>query len=67
MTHLEDGKATMRGRIATKGIEAAAGDLADELAGPFNPEEHARIMGAILAAYEAGQLHQENVARRRGH
>lgn len=54
--HLENGKTAMRGNINTLGVEAAAGLWADELAGPFNPEDHARIVGAFLAAYEAGQL-----------
>ena len=60
-THLENGKAAMRGNIATVGIEAAAGLWADELAGPFNEADHARIRGAILAAFEAGMLHQLTV------
>lgn len=59
--YVEKGKAAMRGNIATLGIETAAGLWADELAGPFNREEHARIRGAIMAAFEAGMLHQQNV------
>jgi hypothetical protein len=62
-THLENGKAAMRGTINTLGIEAAAGLWADELAGPFHPEDHARIRGAFLAAFEAGMLHQLNQGR----
>jgi hypothetical protein len=61
--YIEAGKA-MRGNISTVGIEAAAGLWADELAGPFNVEDHARIMGAFLAAFEAGRLHQETITRR---
>lgn len=56
--YVEAGKAAMRGNVATLGIEAAAGLWADELAGPFHPEDHARIRGAFLAAFEAGMLHQ---------
>lgn len=59
-TYLENGKAAMRGNINTLGIETAAGLWADEIAGPFNVEEHARIRGAFLAAFEAGMLHQLN-------
>lgn len=62
--HLEDGKATMRGNIATHGIETAAGIWAGALASPFNVEEHDRIKGAFLAAFEAGMLHQLNTGRR---
>jgi hypothetical protein len=54
---LEQGKANMRGAIATVGVEEAAGKWADEYAGPFNQNEHAAIRGAILAAFEAGMLH----------
>lgn len=57
-THVEAGKAAMRGNINTLGIETAAGLWADELAGPFAPADHARIRGAFLAAFEAGMLHQ---------
>jgi hypothetical protein len=56
--HVENGKAAMRGNVATLGIETAAGLWADELAGPFNEADHARIRGAFLAAFEAGMLAQ---------
>lgn len=61
--HLENGKAAMRGNINTLGIEAAAGLWADELAGPFLNDDHARVRGAFLAAFEAGMLHQLNTGR----
>lgn len=60
---LEDSQALMRGKINTVGIEDAAKWVADELAGPFNTSEHARIRGVILAAFEAGMSHQ--IARTR--
>lgn len=53
---LEQGKANMRGAINTVGVEEAAARWADHHAGPFNQADHAAIRGAILAAYEAGQL-----------
>lgn len=59
-TYVEQGKAAMRGNINTLGIEAAAGLWADEYAGPFNTAEHARIRGAFLAAFEAGQLEAQH-------
>lgn len=58
---LEQGKANMRGAINTVGVEEAAARWADHHAGPFNQEDHAAIRGAILAAFEAGMLHQMNV------
>lgn len=54
----------MRGRINVEGIEEAARIVADAYAAPSNPLEHARIQGIILAAFEAGQLHQLTVGRR---
>lgn len=61
---LEQGKANMRGAITTVGVEEAAAKWADEYAGPFNQAEHAAIRGAILAAFEAGMLHQLNTGSR---
>lgn len=58
---LEQGKANMRGAINTVGVEEAAARWADHHAGPFNQADHAAIRGAILAAFEAGQLHQLTV------
>lgn len=57
----EHGKADMRGRINTVGIEDAAAKVADAYAAPGNDEEHARLRGIIEAAFEAGRLHQLNV------
>lgn len=64
-TYVENGEAAMRGNIHTLGIETAAGLWADEIAGPFNVEEHARIRGAFLAAFEAGMLHQLSTGAKR--
>lgn len=58
------GRADMRGRINVEGIEEAARIVADAYAAPANPLEHARIQGIILAAFEAGQLHQLNTGTR---
>jgi hypothetical protein len=61
---LEQGKANMRGAINTVGVEEAAAKWADEHAGPFNQADHAAIRGAILAAFEAGMLHQLSIGSR---
>jgi hypothetical protein len=58
------GQADMRGRINTIGIEDAAEIVADFYAAPGNDVEHARLRGIIIAAFEAGQLHQLNVGSR---
>lgn len=60
-TPLDRGKADMRGRINVEGVERAALLTADAWAAPGNLDERDRLQGIILAAFEAGMLHQMNV------
>lgn len=61
--NLTAGQTDMRGRINTVGINEAAVIVADVYAAPGNEVERARLHGIVLAAFEAGQLHQLNTGR----
>lgn len=59
-----EGQAAMRGRINVYGIEKAAEDIGDQYGAPATTEA-AFIHGIILAAFEAGQLHQHTITTSR--